>query len=443
MTAEWLSPEWWGIVSLVVLFGAIFIGFPIAFTLIFVALTFGYFVLGPLALYLMTLQVFSVMKDTALAAVPFFLFMGYLLEQSGLMERLFRGIQLMLAGLRGSLYLAVLVTATIFAAATGIVGSSVTLLGVMAAPTMKQSGYDVRLSAGTITAGGTLGILIPPSIMLIVMGPVVGVPATDLFAAAVVPGLLLAFLYVVYTLVRCYINPALGPALPIEEHAASWRIVARELLFGCVPIVVVIMATLGVILMGIATPTDAGAVGAFAVFLLTLAYRRLTWDGFKRAMMSTLEVSSMILLLVAASNFFGAVFSRMGSPTLIAESLLSLSYSPTVMLVLILAIIFVLGWPLEWVPIVLIVIPILLPLVAKLGIDKVWFCILVAVCLQTAWLSPPVALSAYFLKGVVPDWDLKDIYLGMMQFMVLQVIGLLMVLSWPQLALWLPGVLRD
>jgi TRAP-type mannitol/chloroaromatic compound transport system permease large subunit len=160
-------------------------------------------------------------------------------------------------------------------------------------------------------------------------------------------------------------------------------------------------------------------------------------------MMSTLEVSSMILLLVAASNFFGAVFSRMGSPTLIAESLLSLSYSPTVMLVLILAIIFVLGWPLEWVPIVLIVIPILLPLVAKLGIDKVWFCILVAVCLQTAWLSPPVALSAYFLKGVVPDWDLKDIYLGMMQFMVLQVIGLLMVLSWPQLALWLPGVLRD
>lgn len=443
MTAEWLSPEWWGILSLVVLFGAIFIGFPIAFTLIFVALTFGYFVLGPLALYLMTLQVFSVMKDTALAAVPFFLFMGYLLEQSGLMERLFRGIQLLLAGLRGSLYLAVLVTATIFAAATGIVGSSVTLLGVMAAPTMKRSGYDVRMSAGAITAGGTLGILIPPSIMLIVMGPVVGVPATDLFAAAVIPGLLLASLYIVYTLVRCYINPALGPALPMEERASSWREVAGELLFGCIPIVVVIMATLGVILMGIATPTDAGAVGAFAVFLLTLIYRKLSWGGFRRALMSTLEVSSMILLLVAASNFFGAVFSRMGSPTLIAESLLTLNYSPTMMLLLILAIIFVLGWPLEWVPIVLIVIPILLPLVDKLGIDKIWFCILVAVCLQTAWLSPPVALSAYFLKGVVPDWDLKDIYLGMMQFMVLQVIGLLMVLAWPQLALWLPGALRD
>src|SRR3990170_4331237 len=221
----------------------------------------------------------------------------------------------------------------------------------MAAPTMKRSGYDVRLSAGAITAGGTLGILIPPSVMLIVMGPVVGVPATDLFAAAVIPGLLLAGLYIVYTLVRCYIDPTLGPALPLEERAASWGIVARELLFGCIPIVIVIMATLGVILMGIATPTDAGAVGAFAVFLLTLIYRKLSWAAFKRAMMSTLEVSSMILLLVAASNFFGAVFSRMGSPTLIAESLLTLSYSPTLMLLLILAIIFVLGWPLEWVPI--------------------------------------------------------------------------------------------
>ncbi|MGE0798723.1 MAG: TRAP transporter large permease subunit [Lautropia sp.] len=437
-----MTPEWWGIVSLVVLFGAIFIGFPIAFTLIFVALTFGYFVLGPLVLYLMTLQFFSVMKDTSLAAVPFFLFMGYLLEHSRLMERLFRAVQLMLAALRGSLYLAVLSTATIFAAATGIVGSSVTLLGVMAAPTMKASRYDVRMCAGAITAGGTLGILIPPSVMLIVMGPVVGVPATDLFAGAVIPGLLLAFLYIAYTLVRCWINPALGPALPEDQRAESWVEVARELIVGCLPVVVVIAATLGVILAGIATPTDAGAVGAFAVLLLTLAYRRLTWDGFRKSLMSTLEVSSMILLLVAASNFFGAVFSRLGSPALIAESLLTLSLPPTLMLLLILAIIFILGWPLEWVPIVLIVMPILLPLVDQMQIDKVWFCILVAVCLQTAWLSPPVALSAYFLKGVVPDWPLKDIYIGMMQFMVLQVIGLLLVLAFPQLALWLPALLR-
>lgn len=438
-----ISPEWLGILSLVVLFAAIFIGFPIAFTLIAVALGFGYVALGGIVLNLMILQFFSVMRDSTLASVPFFLFMGYLLEQSGLMERLFRGVQLALARVRGSLYLAVLVTATIFAAATGIVGSSVTLLGVMAAPTMKRSGYDVRMSAGAIAAGGTLGILIPPSVMLIVMGPVVGVPATDLFAAAVIPGLLLSGLYIVYTLARSYINPALGPALPLEEHAASVGIIIKELVIGIAPVVVVILATLGVILAGIATPTDAGAVGAFAVLILTFAYRRMSWAGFKRAVYSTLEVSSMILLLVAASNFFGSVFSRLGSANLIAESLLGLSFSPTVMLLLILAIIFVLGWPLEWVPIVLIVVPILLPLVQKLGINLVWFCTLVAVCLQTAWLSPPVALSAYFLKGVVPDWDLKDIYAGMMQFMVLQVIGLLLVLFFPQLSLWLPALLRE
>jgi len=437
-----MSPEWIGILSLVVLFGAIFVGFPIAFTLIAVALVFGLIGLGELTMHLMTLQFFSVMKETTLASVPFFLFMGYLLEQSGLMERLFRGVQLLLAPLRGSLYLAVLITATIFAAATGIVGSSVTLLGVMAAPAMKRSKYDVRLSAGTIAAGGTLGILIPPSVMLIVMGPVVGVPTTDLFAAAVVPGLLLSGLYIAYTLMRSYLNPSLGPALPLDERRPLGYVL-KELIFGIAPIVLVIMATLGVILAGIATPTDAGAVGAFAVLVLTLIYRRMTWEKLKKAVFSTLEVSCMILLLVAASNFFGAVFSRLGSATLIAESLLTLNFSPTIMLLLILAIIFVLGWPLEWVPIVLIVVPILMPLVQKLGIDLVWFCTLVAVCLQTAWLSPPVALSAYFLKGVVPDWELKDIYAGMMQFMVLQIIGLLLILYFPQIALWLPALLRE
>jgi tripartite ATP-independent transporter DctM subunit len=438
-----MTPEWFGIVLLGVLFVVIFIGFPIAFTLIAVAAIGGYAMLGPLALHLMTLQVFSVMRDPTLASVPFFLFMGFLLEQSGLMERLFRGIQLAFASVRGSLYLAVLVTATIFAAATGIVGSSVTLLGVMAAPAMKRSGYDVRLSAGAITAGGTLGILIPPSVMLIVMGPVVGIPATDLFAAAVIPGLTLALLYIVYTLARSYLDPRLGPALPAEERAGSLGDVVRELAFGIAPIVVVIFATLGVILAGIATPTDAGAVGSFAVLVMTLAYRRMTRAKFVSAVYSTLLTSCMILLLVAASNYFGAVFSRLGSATLIAESLLQLDLPPTVMLLLILGIIFVLGWPLEWVPIVLIVVPIMLPLVQKLGIDLVWFCTLVAVCLQTAWLSPPVALSAYFLKGVVADWDLSDIYAGMMQFMALQIVGLLLLLAFPQLALWLPAVLRD
>jgi tripartite ATP-independent transporter DctM subunit len=436
-----MSNELVGFLSLGVLFAAIFIGFPIAFTLIGVAVTIGYLALGPLVLYLMTLQVFSVMRDPTLASVPFFLFMGYLLEQSGLMERLFRAIQLLLARLRGSLYLAVLVTATIFAAATGIVGSSVTLLGVMAAPSMKRSGYDVRLSAGTIAAGGTLGILIPPSVMLIVMGPVVGVPATDLFTAAIIPRLLLAGTYCAYTLIRCHMNPALGPALPRAEWPPTVWFAIRELLVGVIPVTVVILATLGTIMAGLATPTDAGAVGAFAVLVLTLVYRKMTIAAFKRAMIQTLETSCMILLLVAASNFFGAVFSRLGSASWIAEMLLGLNIPPMMMLALILLVIFVLGWPLEWVPIVLIVVPILLPLVTKMGIDVLWFSTLVAVCLQTAWLSPPVALSAYFLKGVVPDWELKDIYAGMAQFMVLQVLVLALLVMFPQLVLWLPRVL--
>jgi tripartite ATP-independent transporter DctM subunit len=436
-----VSTELIGFIALGALFVSIFVGFPIAFTLIAVAVVFGYLGLGKMVFYLMTLQFFAVMKEVTLASVPFFLFMGFLLEQSGLMERLFRSIQTLLAGLRGSLYLAVLITATIFAAATGIVGSSVTLLGVMAAPSMKKSGYDVRLSAGAIAAGGTLGILIPPSVMLIVMGPVVGVPATHLFAAAVFPGLLLSGLYIGYTLLRSYLNPALGPALPPEERAASLRHALGDLVFGIVPVVVVILATLGVILAGIATPTDAGAVGAAAVLILTAAYRRLTLERLKQAVFATLEVSSMILLLVAASNFFGAVFSRLGSTTLIAEALLGLALPPTLLLIVILLVIFLLGWPLEWVPIVLIVVPILLPIVQKAGIDLIWFCTLVAVCLQTAWLSPPVALSAYFLKGVVPDWKLSDIYAGMMQFMWLQIAGLGLVFIFPALALWLPEAL--
>jgi tripartite ATP-independent transporter DctM subunit len=436
-----VSPEVIGFLALAALFAAIFIGFPIAFTLIAIALVFGYWALGDVVLYLMTLQVFSVMRDPTLAAVPFFLFMGFLLEQSGLMERLFRGIEHLLADVRGSLYLAVLVTATIFAAATGIVGSSVTLLGVMAAPAMMKSGYDVRMSAGAITAGGTLGILIPPSVMLIVMGPVVGVPTTYLFAAAVFPGLVLAGLYIAYTLIRSFLNPRLGPPLPMDERAENFGIVIKELFVGVVPVVVVILATLGVILAGIATPTDAGAMGAFAVLLLTLLYRQMSWGRLKKAVYATLEVSCMILLLVAASNFFGAVFSRLGSATWLAEGLLTLEMAPIAMLVLILAIIFLLGWPLEWVPIVLIVVPIFLPLVKQLGIDLVWFSTLVAVCLQTAWLSPPVALSAYFLKGVVPEWGLKDIYLGMLQFMALQIVGLGILLAFPALATWLPQYL--
>jgi tripartite ATP-independent transporter DctM subunit len=357
------------------------------------------------------------------------------------MERLFHAVQLALAKLHGSLYLSSMFVAVLFGAASGIVGASVTLLGIMAARAMDRSHYDVKLSAGIITAGGTLGILIPPSVMLIVMGPVVGIPVTDLYAGAMMPGLLLAGIYAAYALLRCYFNPALGPALPEARRAVSGAAIFKEFLQGMVPITILLLASLGTIMAGVATPTEGAAMGATGSLILTLMYRRLTWSLFYNAVIKTLEVSTMILFLVAASNFFGGVFSRLGTPDVITQALLALNIPPFWMLALLMAVIFLLAWPLEWVPIVLIFVPIVLPLVKQLGFDITWFSILVAVNLQTAWLSPPVALSAYFLKGVAPQWQLSDIYKGMFQFMALQLVGLALVMAFPQLALWLPGVL--
>ena len=436
-----MTNEILGLILIGCMLFAIFIGFPISFTLIFLGLVFGYLGFGELVFYLMTYQFSGVMLEQTLAAVPLFIFMGILMEKAGLMERLFSAVQLMLSRTHGALFIAVLFVSTIFAAATGIVGASVTILGIMAAKTMNRSGYDVRLAAGTITAGGTLGILIPPSIMLVVMGPILEVPVTDLFAAAIVPGILLASLYTGYALLRCRLDPSLGPPLPEDEQPDSMREVFREFILGLVPPAALVFAALGSILFGLATPTEGAGMGAFGALLLTLAYRKLTWSGLSDALIKTLEITALIMFLVAASNFFGAVFSRLGTPMMLTEFLLGLDLAPIVILLMIMAVIFLLGWPLEWVPIVLIIVPILLPLVEQLGFNLTWFGILVAINLQTAWLSPPVALSAYFLKGVVPEWDLKDIYAGMMQFMVIQMIGLLCVMFFPQIALWLPELI--
>jgi len=441
MIAEFISPETLGFILIAVMLFAIFIGFPISFTLIFLGFVFGYLGFGKLVFYLMTLQFSMVMTEQALAAVPLFVFMGIMMENAGLMERLFSSVQLMLSRVRGALFYAVLFVSVIFAAATGIVGASVTILGIMAAKSMNKSGYDVRLAAGTITAGGTLGILIPPSIMLVVMGPIMEIPVTDLFAAAIIPGIMLALLYAGYVTIRCAINPSLGPVLAVEDRASSMTEVFREFLIGLLPPALLVFAALGSILFGYATPTEAAGCGAVGALLLALVYKKLTLPKLQEALIKTLEITALIMVLVAASNFFGSVFSRLGTPMLLTEFLLGLEMNRYIILAIVLGMIFLLGWPLEWVPIVLIIIPIILPLIEALEFNLTWFAILVAVNLQTAWLSPPVALSAYFLKGVVPEWDLKDIYLGMMQFMVLQVIGLILIVIFPQIALWLPTYL--
>ena len=552
-----------GLIMLGAMLFVIFIGFPIAFTLIFLAFVFGIWGANfKLTTLLMTLNTNATMWNDQLMAVPLFVLMGIVMEAAGLMERLFASIQMIMARVRGSLFIAVLIVSTIFAAATGIVGASVTLLGIMAGATMTRAGYNVKLSAGTITAGGTLGILIPPSIMLIVMGPVLEVSTLDLFRGAFIPGALLASLYLIYTLGRCWLNPSLGPILADEDQPETSRFYGAEVAliclgvltvcrvfglgiggafaglmpFGGLVVLLVIMAlayaayrkvsilriavplavlfhlymifvnrgeggvpiwsivfaafiillaylgrviydkeqgddfyfsdlwneffaglmpptilisfALGSILLGLATPAEAAAMGAFGSILLSIGYRKFTFPSFFDSLVKALEITVLIMFLVAASNFFGAQFSALGTPKMMTEVLLGLEMSPYLILLLVMGLIFLLGWPLEWVPIVLIVVPILLPTVEALsvhGLERydlmVWFGILVAVNLQTAWLSPPVALSAYFLKGVVPEWDLKDIYLGMMQFMLVQLVGLILIFIFPQLVLWLPKVM--
>jgi TRAP-type mannitol/chloroaromatic compound transport system permease large subunit len=449
-------------------------------------------------------QTIGMMKEELLAAVPLFIFMGFITEQAGLMERLFTAFRLLLARVRGALYLVVILTATVFAMATGIVGAAVTVLGIMAAPIMIKSGYDARLSAGTITAGGTLGILIPPSVMLIVMGPVLGVSVADLYAAAFGPGFLLAGIYVVYLMARSLINPKLGPPVPVEERKQAFALMSaevmpvpelalgllsllgpvafavymlappmsgdlsrlaavysigaltgaallwaffrypifRSVIIGIGPLAGLITATLGSILAGLATPTEAAGVGAAGAILLALAYGRLTPGGLQRALNSTMSTSSMVLLLAVTSNIFGAVFARLGSANWITDTMLSFELSPMLMLTTVLVLIFLLGWPFEWPAIILVFLPIFYPVVAALNIDMVWFGALTAVTLQTAYLSPPVAMSAYYLKQVVKEWSLATIYNGMFQFMALQVICIGLVVAYPQIALWFPQTLQ-
>lgn len=436
-----MSNELLGLIMLGTLLVIIFLGFPISFTLIILAVVFGYAGLGDMVFDLMVMQTYGLMQEEILAAAPLFIFMGYIVEETALMERLFRALRYILAPLRGSLYIGAILTATIFAMATGIVGASVTVLGIMAAPIMIKTGYDSRLTSGAIAAGGTLGILIPPSVMLVVMGPVLGVSVVKLYAAALGPGLLLSFLYIGYTLLRSYLNPSLGPPVPLEERISSTAEKLREFLIGMVPLGALIAATLGSILAGLATPTEAASMGCLGAIVLGLLYRGLDWPKLKESTIRTLQTSSMILFLALASNIFGSVFARLGSATMVTDTMIGLQLSPIVMLLIVMALIFILGWPFEWPAIIFLFLPIILPLILSLKFDLVWFGILTAVNLQTAYLSPPVAMSAYYLKAVVPQWELSTIYRGMMEFMVLQVIGLLLLLLFPEVALWLPRAL--
>ena len=432
-----------GAVMLLAMLFAIFIGIPISFTLLFLALIFGFIGLGPTVFDLAYLNTIGLMKQDEFVAVPMFILMGYICDQAGLMERLFKAFRDLFAPVRGSLYLVVLLTATLFGIAAGTVGATVVLLGIMAGPMMIKAGYDVKMSAGAITAGGTLGILIPPSVMLVVMGPVLGVSVLQLYAAAFGPGFLLAGMYIVYTMTRSFINPKLGPPVPEEEREKDFKKILRECVVGLVPVTVLTIATLGVILAGITTSTEAAAMGSAGAILLVIAYGRFTWKGLLDACYKTLATNSMVLFLAVASNVFGAVFARLGTATWITEALLGVPLPAWGTMTLLLTLIFLLGWPFEWPAIVLIFLPMLAPVATGLGYDMVWFGTIVAVVLQTAFLSPPVAMSAYYLKQAVKDWSLGTIYRGMYEFMVIQVLCVALVLIFPGIAMWFPNWLQE
>ena len=427
----------------------ILLGFPIAFTLMAMGVMFGFYAyftpdqafFDSRVFYLLSQNTFSIMNNDVLTAVPLFLFMGYMIERSNILDRLFYSLQVALRAIPGAMAVAALVTCALFATATGIVGAVVTLMGLLAFPAMLKAGYDQRLSSGVICAGGTLGILIPPSIMLIVYGATSAVSVVKLYAAAIIPGFLLAGLYIVYVITRATINPKLAPKLPKEETNIAWPKVVVLLLQAFFPLAVLILSVLGAILFGLATPSEAAAIGALGAMVLAIGYRAFSWGRLKEAVFLTARTSAMVCWLFVGSWTFSSVFSYLGGEGLIKEFVLAMDLNTVTFLLLSQTIIFLLGWPLEWSEIIIIFVPIFLPLLPHFGVDPLFFGILVALNLQTSFLSPPMAMSAYYLKGIAPPFvQLWTIFMGCFPFLFLVFVTMLLVYVFPQLVYWLPGV---
>ena len=428
----------------------IMLGFPIAFTLVAMGVGFGFYAyytpgqefFANRVFTLLVQKTFEVTSSDTLVAVPLFLFMGYLIERANVLDRLFYSLQLSMKNVPGALAVATLVTCAMFATATGIVGAVVTLMGLLALPAMLRAGYDVKLSAGVVCAGGCLGILIPPSILLIVYAATAGVSAVKLYAAAFFPGFLLASLYVVYVIARAVINPALAPKLPAEETNVPTSKVLWALATSFLPLALLIVSVLGAILLGLATPSEAAGAGALMAIVLAAAYRSLNFRMLQESVYLTARATAMVCYLFIGSWTFSSVFALLGGQSVVEQFFLSLNLSPIQFLLLTQAIIFLLGWPLEWTEIIIIFVPIFLPLLDDFGIDPIFFGILVALNTQTAFNTPPVAMAAFYLKGVAPPQvKLTDIFSGALPFVGLVFITMALVYNFPGIALWLPNYL--
>ena len=444
-----MDPHIVALVMLGILIMAIMIGFPVAFTLMALGVIFGYwayFLPGQAfvdnrVFYLLTQNTFTTMNNDVLVAVPLFLLMGYMVERSNLLDNLFQSIQLALRRVPGSLAVATLITCALFATATGIVGAVVTLMGLLAFPQMLKAGYDVKVASGVVCAGGCLGILIPPSILLIVYAAMAGMSVVQLYAAAILPGFFLAGLYVIYVIVLATIKPQLMPPLPKDQYVPAREVIA--LLFkSFVPLALLILAVLGSIMFGLATPTEAAAVGALGSMILAAAYRAFTWGRLKESVYLTARTSAMVCFLFVGSATFAGVFGYLGGQAVIEKFVLGLDMNPITFLIVAQLIIFLLGWPLEWTEIIIIFVPIFLPMLKHFDIDPLMFGLLVALNLQTAFLSPPMAMSAYYLKGVAPKHVLlTQIFRGCMPFLYIVLMSMLLVYIWPGMVTWLPKLI--
>ncbi|MGA8260005.1 MAG: TRAP transporter large permease subunit [Arenicellales bacterium] len=429
-----------GVLMLGIFVFTIMFGFPIWITLMAQGIFFGYYAMGGRIFDLLTQNTFSILSNDILTAVPLFLFMGYIVERANILDRLFYSIQVAAKNIPGSMAVATLLTCAFFATATGIVGAVVTLMGLLAFPAMLKAGYDTKLAAGVVCAGGTLGIMIPPSILLIVYAATAGLSVVQLYAGAFFPGFVLAGFYVIYVVGRCVLNPSLAPELPEDATDIPARQVLLALLTSFFPLAVLILSVLGAIVFGLATPTEAASVGAFGSLVLAAGYRALDFTRLKEAVYLTARTTAMVTFLFVGSWTFASVFAYLGGQDLVETTIKGMSLNRVEFLLLAQFIIFLLGWPLEWTEIIIIFVPIFLPLLKVFGVDPLVFGILVALNIQTSFNTPPMAMSAYYLKGVAPPQvQLTEIFGGALPFVFMVFITMAILYIYPGLATWLPS----
>jgi tripartite ATP-independent transporter DctM subunit len=442
-----MSVEILTILMFITLMGCIALGHPLAITLAAVATFFGLLTNGfniPALFDLFANNAWGIFLNYTLVAIPLFIFMAQILDRSKVSEGLFDALYIVLGGLRGGLGMAVIVVSTVFAATTGIVGASVVAMGLMAGPALLNRGYSRSLSAGIICSSGTLGILIPPSIMLVVYGGLTGQKETsvgNLFAAAILPGLLLSGLYLLYVGIRCYLNPKLGPPIPAEDRTATVAQKITMTMKNFVPPFGLILTVMGTILAGVATPTEAAALGCVGALILALVSRKLNWEVITEACVSTAKTTAMIMALFIGGKFFSVVFLSMGGGDVVADVLLGMDVNPYVVFIIMMAVVFFMGMFIDWAAILLVVVPIFTPIAMDLNFDPLWFSMMICINLQTSFLTPPFGYSLFYFKGVAPpEYTMGDVYKGIIPFVTLQVVALGLLVVFPQIITYLPDL---